>query len=187
MSKVFFTQSVIIGSLSLLLFAAPAFCDETNPPTRSPLAPWFKSVFGGEKQEVEKAPEPSLGRKILLWLPNRVLDLVDSVKLDLGVGLASGAVLRVTESAQIGYRDMDPASARIGNFGRRAPFLLERSNEFGVGSDLGTDPGRSICPGELGLGLDLLFVGAYLGVCVDEVFDFTLGLVGVDPKEDDLL
>ena len=44
---------------------------------------------------------------------------------------------------------------------------------------------RSVCPGEIGLGVDL-FLGVYAGICVDELADFATGIFFLDIKDDDL-
>jgi hypothetical protein len=43
-----------------------------------------------------------------------------------------------------------------------------------------------VCEAEIGLGLDVLLVGAYGGVCLDEVADFVGGIFLIDFKGDDL-
>ena len=153
-----------------------------NPSTarRSPKAGW------GDFQVVEEKGEYPFWAKMLLWVPNRLLDAVDMFRVDAGVGPAAGAVVRVTKWAQFGYREPMPASLRIGDLGRDWPVTVERSIESGIGPNFRASKERSICPGELGAGVDLLVVGVHAGVCVDEVFDFLAGVVFLDPKEDDI-
>ena len=43
-----------------------------------------------------------------------------------------------------------------------------------------------VTPGEIGVGLDALIVGAYAGLSIDELGDFVTGLVGIDLNDDDL-
>ena len=123
---------------------------------------------------------------VLLWLPNRVLDLWDVFRADVGVGPSFGAVVRVTKYGQLGYRQMAPASLRVGDFGRQMPFLIESSNELGVGPAYVDSSDRNVCDGEIGLGADVLVAGAYAGVCVDEFADFVAGIFFIDLKHDDL-
>ena len=123
---------------------------------------------------------------VVMWIPNRVLDFIDIFRADIGVGPSFGAVVRVTKYGQVGYRQMAPASLRIGDFGRQLPVMVESSNEFGVGPAYVESADREICAGEVGLGGDLLVAGAYAGICLDEVADFIGGIFFIDFKEDDL-
>jgi hypothetical protein len=142
---------------------------------------------GWEKLEPIQTGEGSpVWAQILLWVPNRVLDLIDIFRLDVGVGPSFGAVVRVTKYGQLGYRQMAPASLRIGDFGRQMPVLIESSNEFGVGPAYVDSADRKVCDGEIGLGADVLVAGAYGGVCVDEFADFVAGLFFIDLKDDDI-
>lgn len=123
---------------------------------------------------------------VVMWIPNRVLDLIDVFRVDVGVGPAFGAVARVTKFGQIGYRQMAPASLRIGDLGRQMPVMIESSSELGVGPAYVSSSDRDVCDGEIGLGADLLVAGAYGGICVDEFADFVAGIFFIDLKDDDL-
>lgn len=124
--------------------------------------------------------------EVLLYIPNRVLDLIDVFRVDVGVGASVGAVVRVTEYAQVGYRQMLPVSLRVGDFGRQFPVVVESSNEIGISPAFKQSSDRDICTAELGLGLDVLILGGYGGVCLDELADFIGGIFLVDFKGDDL-
>ena len=128
----------------------------------------------------------SFWRKALLYLPNRILDLIDIFKLDVGAGVGYGAILRPTKYLQAGYRDFNPGMLRVGLMGRRAPLMIEERMEEGLGSDYGRHSRRKVSPGEFGLGIDAGIVGAYGGVSVDSAADFILGIAGVDFEDDDL-
>lgn len=127
----------------------------------------------------------SFFNKALLWLPNRVIDLLDIFHIDIGVGPSFGAVVRATDSGQVGYRVMSPASLRAGLNGRNLPVFIERGMEAGMGPTFVNSFGRDVCPGELGAGVDLFLVGGYGGVCFDEALDFLVGIFGFDMMEDD--
>jgi len=142
---------------------------------------------GWEKLEPTQKGEGSpFWSQVLMWIPNRVLDLIDVFRVDVGVGPSFGAVVRVTKYGQLGFREVMPASIRVGDFGRQMPVLLETSNEFGVGPAYVNSADRNVCVGELGVGADALVAGAYAGVCVDEFADFVAGLFFIDLKDDDL-
>ncbi len=146
----------------------------------SPKAPW------NDISEMDQGPEEGsiLGilTDIVLYIPNRFLDLVDIFKLDLGVGPSAGVIVRATEHVQVGARFMLPASFRVGLMGRRLPAKLETNGEIAFGS---SDTDRIVCSAELGAGADL-FLSAYIGLCPDEFIDFLGGFILYDFKHDDL-
>lgn len=127
--------------------------------------------------------EQSFLSAVLLYIPNRVFDLVDIFKVDVGLGPAAGVVGRFSRYGQVGYRYVEP-SYRLGIRGRRFPYFVERHTESGAGGDFNQTPNRYVTPYELGLGADL-GVGAYVGVSFDELWDFVTGFVLYDPKQDD--
>lgn len=142
---------------------------------------------GWDKLEpTQKGDGSPFWSQLLMWLPNRVLDLIDVFRVDVGVGPSFGAVVRVTKYGQVGFREVMPASLRVGDFGRQMPVLLETSNEFGVGPAYVDSADRKVCDGEIGLGADALVAGAYAGVCVDEFADFLAGIFFIDLKDDDI-
>jgi len=122
---------------------------------------------------------------VFWYIPNRVLDLIDVFRVDVGVGASVGAVVRVTEYVQVGYRQMLPVSLRVGDFGRQFPVIVESSNEFGISPAFKQSADRQVCQAEIGLGGDILIVGAYGGVCLDELADFIGGFFMIDFKGDD--
>ena len=149
--------------------------------SRSPKKGW--GDFAVTEEEAPSSDNP--WRTALLWLPNRIVDFVDIFRVDVGVGPAVGGVVRVTRYGQAGIRMFKPAMVRVGDFGRQEPYMIERSNEFGVGPAYVKSKDRTVCDAEVGLGLDVFLVGGYGGICFDEVVDFIGGVFTADPKKDD--
>lgn len=165
------------------ILSAPAFAQDDGADREAAVSPkpgWGEFVVIEEKEEY-----PWWGRA-LLWLPNRVLDLIDVFRVDVGAGPSFGAVARVTKYGQVGYRVMSPASLRVGDFGRRSPVMLESSNEFGIGPAFVQSKDRDVCTGEIGAGVDLFLFGIYGGICVEELADFVAGIFFIDLRDDDL-
>lgn len=162
-----------------LFFLLVLFTYSAHAQDISPKDPW------GDLEQVEIKEQTTL-TKVLLWLPNRVADLTDIFKFDVGVGTSYGAVLRISKEGQLGFRRVPESSVRLGHFGRESPYILrvEKSNEVGVGPYFTQSKQRQVCKGELGIGVDL-FAGIYGGVCFDEIIDFVSGLGGGDFKGDD--
>lgn len=145
----------------------------------SPKKPW------GDVTISTKSKSRPWWSSVLLWVPNRVLDFIDIFRVDVGAGSAFGAVGRITKYGQFGYRQIAPLSVRVGLMGRRLPVMVEHSSEFGIGPGFVASHDRKVCKGEIGLGADLL-VGAYLGICTEEVLDFVAGIFFLDVSGDDL-
>lgn len=126
---------------------------------------------------------------LLLYLPNRFLDLIDMLRVDVGVLFGTGIKARVGNVAQVGLRSVGgfplPFMVRVGLFGRRVPLLLESESEWFVGFLGNVSDDRIPTWGEVGAGVDVFIVGAYAAVCVDEVLDFVGGLFFLDYKHDD--
>jgi hypothetical protein len=181
-------RTLILSLLTIVPFlvCTPASAQDSSPGSLKDLVPTSPKEGWKDFEPVQVNEGSPWWSEVLLWVPNRVLDFIDIFRVDVGVGPAFGAVARVTKYGQIGYRQMAPASLRVGDFGRELPLMLETSNEFGVGPAYVDSADRQVCPGEIGLGGDLLVAGAYAGICVDEVIDFLAGIVMIDLKEDDL-
>ena len=128
----------------------------------------------------------SLLVNILLYLPNRLLDLIDIVKADVGVGPSYGAVVRVTSYGQVGYRNFDTWSLRAGLHGRNSPVFIERVKESGFFTNFHESVVRKPDEFEIGGGVDLGIAGAYVGFAPEQLVDFFGGLFGFDPLSDDL-
>lgn len=183
----------VLSLLLCVLFLPTAATSEPNPLSpglsgseNDSVATSPKRAWGDFEVREEEIEEPTALREFLLWFPNRFLDFIDIFRIDLGVGPAVGGVVRVTKWGQAGIRTVSPASLRAGGFGRDWPIQVEHSSEFGIGPAFVQSHDRTVCPGELGAGVDLFIVGGYGGICFDELFDFLGGLFLYDVKSDDL-
>ena len=141
---------------------------------------------GSSSSSAAHGGESSIGRKILLYLPNRFLDLIDIFRVDVGIGPAAGGVVRITKYGQAGYRTFAPLSVRAGLMGRQPPLMVEESPEYGVGPSYVESKDREVGSMEVGAGVDLFVAGGYIGVDFYQIPDFFLGFFGVDYADDDL-
>lgn len=157
-------------------------------------APRFVFDDKDKKQDTEEVHEShSVGHALLLYIPNRIFDLFDIVRLRLrlGPGLAVGA--RVTELVDFevgGY-----ATVWAGIHGPRGrpviswPVGVENYGGFELSfidlSDEETGSGPHYGPAEIGLGLQALIIGADVGVEPWDALDFLAGLLFFDPNGDD--
>ncbi|MBX7139267.1 MAG: hypothetical protein K1X83_14930 [Oligoflexia bacterium] len=185
----FLAAALCSAVFSVFAQPSPALAQiSTEDVAVSPKSPWGEFTVvedgAGSAPAVESNRQP-VWAKILLWIPNRVMDAVDMVRVDVGAGVSAGAVARFSKYGQVGYRQMSPFSLRAGLFGRRPPVMVETSNEFGIGPGYVNSKDRKVCPGEFGLGLDFL-LGGYIGICTEEMVDFAAGLFFVDVMDDDI-
>jgi hypothetical protein len=135
----------------------------------------------------------SIADRLLWYVPNRLLDLTDMVRVRLRVGPGWGVSARATDHFHFfggNYR-----SAYVGLPGprypcrTRAPYGWEAQKGliwFGVDAtdSAAHPPGYS--PTEIDVGAHLLFVGAEVGCDVVEIVDFLGGLIFLDPSGDDV-
>lgn len=188
-----FLRHLSAGLLFWGLCAALVPCahaaSEDDALATSPKKPWGEFTVVEEPEadgSAEQSSGPAWWSQALMWIPNRVLDFFDVFRVDAGVGPAVGAVVRLSRYGQAGYRDMAPFSLRIGDFGRKAPIMVETSSEFGIGPGYINSADRKVCKGEVGAGLDVLLVGGYVGFCSEELLDFLAGIFFIDIMDDDI-
>ena len=130
---------------------------------------------------------------VAMYLPNRVLDVFDIVRLRVRVGPGIAADVRATEVASAfagsyasvyvglpGPRNRPLPKLPVGAESRSG--LQASLVDATVSDDIGPDYG----PGEFGAGVHLFFVGLDVGVDPLEVIDLVAGLFFIDLTNDDL-
>jgi hypothetical protein len=164
------------GSLGFLLLASTALADPSAAPLEPPAKP--RSAV-------------SIAWTALAYVPNRVFDLCDVVRLRARVGEGFAAGARVTKWGNVFVGSYD--ALWVGAPGPRGRASLP----FPVGweSDSGVDVGpigmssNSQAPnygvGEIGAGVQVYLLGAEAGVDVYELADFFAGFALVDFARDD--
>jgi hypothetical protein len=173
--------------LSMLLLAACATAPGVPPAPRISLAP----VDPPPQEEDDDSGGVVSG--ILLYLPNRLFDLLDVVRARVRVGPGLALDLRATEFADLYLGAY--TSVFVGLPGPRGepeinwPFGIESLAGVEVSvadasTGVGTDPGYGSF--EFGIGVQAFLVGFDVGVDPWEALDFVAGLVTLDPGSDDL-
>jgi len=137
--------------------------------------------------------ERSLFLGVLLYLPNRALDLIDIVRLRGRVGPGVAAGFRVTRAASMYAGSY--ASVYAGLPGPRSrktpksPIGLESLNGASL-SVLDLTSGLAVGPEytstEVGVSVQALLVGADVGFDPIEILDFLAGFLTIDIRDDDL-
>lgn len=135
-----------------------------------------------------------VGHAILLWLPNRVFDVLDVVRARVRVGPGWTFSARATE-----LFDINMGAHRtifVGLRGPRGepiiPWPLGLETFQGVelsvvdDTDAGGHRGPRYGPLEIGLGMQIFVIGVDVGVEPLELLDFVAGVFFFDPRNDDL-
>jgi len=126
---------------------------------------------------------------IVCYIPNRVFDLLDIVRLRLRVGPGLSAGVRATKLLS-GYAGVH-SSLYVGLRGPRGeqeiPWPLGFDNRAGAQVSLAdaTAGGTYYDPLEFGFEVQPLIVGVNVGIGVFEILDFVTGFVFIDLNDDD--
>ena len=146
----------------------------------------------GEEAPLEEEAPPSVARRVLTYLPNRVFDLLDVVRLRARLGRGLALSLRASEWADFYLGSYATLYAGLpGPRGRvlpRLPAGLESRSGVEV-SAVDATLGGPLAPDyglyEIGAGVQLTLVGFDVGVEPFEFLDFLAGWALRDPAHDD--
>ena len=136
---------------------------------------------------------PGALHTVLLYIPNRIFDVLDIVRARVRVGPGFALDLRATEFADFFLGAY--TSIFVGIPGPRTepeinwPFGIESRagaevSIIDASTGVGTAPDYGYL--ECGLGFQVLIIGLDLGVDPWELVDFACGIVTLDPEGDDL-
>jgi hypothetical protein len=152
---------------------------------------------GQKKAAPAAAPQATrhgFGHKVLLYIPNRIFDVLDVVRARVRIGPGFSVAARVTK-----YTDVFLGAYKSFYIGLPGPRQIPRvpwpggiESRSGLAASVADDtvtsydsnPRYSVT--EAGVGVQAILVGAEAGVDVAEVFDLALGLLFIDFREDDL-
>ena len=149
--------------------------------------------------DATKAAEPAkkephgVGHRLLFWIPNRIFDVLDLVRLRVRVGPGISVGVRATEIADVTIGAH--ATIWAGLHGPRSqpeipwPLGVETLATVEVSVlEAGSDDGRfgpQYGPLEIGFGTQLAIIGFDLGVEPYDALDLLAGIFLLDPKGDD--
>lgn len=163
-------RTMILALPLLIMIAVPAF---------------------GSEDETDNGP--GVLHRIVAYVPNRLLDVVDIVRSRLRVGPGVALGIRATEAADLFVGNYTTLYAGLpGPRNRRIPRLpvgiesrtgvevsaADVSTGFGAGPDYSST--------EFGFGLQAALIGLDVGMDPVELLDLITGLFFVDLREDDL-
>jgi hypothetical protein len=153
----------------------------------------FSAEAGPAWQEEAEAERHGVVHTILLYIPNRIFDILDMVRLRLRVGPGFAFDARATEVADLFIGAY--TSFFVGIPGPRGepeinwPFGIEslagiEASVADASTGAGTGPGYGAF--EFGVGAQFVLLGFDVGIDPWEIVDFVLGIVTIDPVHDDL-
>jgi hypothetical protein len=169
--------------IALVSFVCHAQADAQKDPKSEVIDP----------QEETASEGSSVLHQVVLYLPNRVFDLLDifRVRAEVGPGLAAG--VRATKAAQAYLGSHASIYAGLPGPRRKAsiplPVGLESHNGVAVSvldATVNGGVGPNYSPTEFGVSIHPLIFGLDVGIDPLEILDFAVGLVGFDIKDDDL-
>jgi hypothetical protein len=174
------------------LKSTPEASADTKTSTTDPVAAPSETALTPTDMVAEK-PKHSFGHKLLLYIPNRLLDVFDIVRLRIRVG----------PGFALGGRLTKPLSFFFGGYGTvfvglpgprlepivKLPFGLENYGGLSLSLLDSTNEGKfdpDYSPTEIGYSVQVLIIGADVDVDPIEVLDFATGFLFIDIREDDL-
>jgi hypothetical protein len=147
------------------------------------------STAGGQQDQVDKSDKGRTKHPILMYLPNRVFDLLDIFRVRVRVGPGISAGVRATKpvSAFVGFH----STLFVGLHGPRGkaefPWPVGIENRGGAQASLANlAPGNTYYgPLEIGAEVQPLIVGVNIGIEPFELLDFATGILCIDLQDDD--
>jgi hypothetical protein len=150
--------------------------------------------LGHAAEETSPAVEPhSILHKVAMYIPNRVLDILDVVRLRVRVGPGIALDARVTNLAAVFLGAYETVYAGLPGPRNGPTPKLPVGLESQIGAQVSIADvtaegaaGPDYGPAEIGLGAHVLLVGFDAGVEPLELLDLVAGLFFIDLRADDL-
>lgn len=204
--------------LGMRLLAAPLFLTiggcglfSPSPPSYASLE-YVREALDSSGHQARPMPDHvEVDEMLLMYLPNRFLDLFDLFKIDIGIGPGVGVEVYATENAWIGYKNLrawrGALDGRASGFyeeghykewhlgdrvsdnaasGRAPLWAIHQMRPFESPLDPGVPAVAPVGRNAWDVGAMIhLFIGVEALVRPFELFDFVVGLWGDDPAGDD--
>lgn len=144
---------------------------------------------GGDDGAMARSPDHSTVVTVLLYPVNRILDIFDIFRINIGFGPGYGINVRATKLLQAGVESYSTLRVGLGKesgiWNPRYGIVYTESEPFTAGASLAYMGGRQRGTMEVGTTVHLGFVGAEAAIDLAEIADFFLGFAMIDFKEDD--
>ncbi|MHC4923807.1 MAG: hypothetical protein ACYTG4_06975 [Planctomycetota bacterium] len=159
--------------LAVMLFTLPA-CAATSTPEADMTFGADLYANAQDSVDIEQEDDSSFVGTLVLWLPNRVLDLFDIAK---ATDVAQGMFLNLT-SVGVGLQTLRSLPAYAG---------VESAVGAGpLGVDMTAGLGWDHSPTDVRLEVHPVLAGAHVAVDPVAIVDFILGIFTIDISDDDL-
>tara|TARA_B100000315_G_C14575029_1_gene587489 strand:- start:1981 stop:2508 length:528 start_codon:yes stop_codon:yes gene_type:complete len=136
-----------------------------------------------------RSPDHSTVVMALLYPVNRIFDIFDIFRMNVGFGLGYGINVRATKVLQAGVESYSTVRIGLGKesgiWNPRYGILYTESEPFTAGASVAYMGGRQRGTMEVGTTVHLGFIGAEAAIDLAEIADFFLGFAVIDFKEDD--
>jgi hypothetical protein len=184
--------SVLSLSIFMLLAASPqpGYAAGQNTPASAQAGPQETAPPAPEKQDqVGKSDKERTKHPILMYLPNRIFDLMDifRVRVRVGPGISAGVRATTPVSAFVGFHNSVFAGLPGPRGTAEFPWPAGIENRGGAQVsvvDMSTKE-TYYDPLEIGLEAHPLIVGFNFGIGVFELLDFATGFLFIDLQRDD--
>ena len=144
---------------------------------------------GSDDGSMTRSPDHSTIVTVLLYPVNRILDIFDIYRMNLGFGPGYGINVRATKVLQAGVESYSTLRVGLGKesgiWNPRYGIVYTESEPFTAGASLAYMGGRQRGTMEVGTTVHLGYVGTEAAIDLAEIADFFLGFAMVDFKEDD--
>ena len=144
---------------------------------------------GNDETSMARSPDHLAVVSVLLYPVNRILDIFDIFRMNIGFGPGYGINIRATKVLQAGLESYSTLRVGLGKesgiWSPRYGIVYTESEPFTAGVSLAYMGGRQRGMMEVGTTVHLGFVGADAAIDLAEIADFLLGFAMIDFKEDD--
>ncbi len=169
-NKAFYTNLILV--CLCLIIVNPAIAKNSSNSSQLPRSPSHSTVV-----------------TILLYPVNRVLDVFDIFRANIGFGPGYGINVRATKALQLGLENYDTVRIGLGKesgiWNPRYGILYTEAEPFTAGASLAYMGGRQRGLWEFGTTIHLVHVGTEAAIDLSEIADLLLGFIMIDFKEDD--
>ncbi len=146
-------------------------------------------AHAADDDAMARSPDHSTIVTVLLYPVNRILDIFDIFRINVGFGPGYGINVRATKALQVGVESYETFRVGLGKesgiWNPRYGVVYTEAEPFTAGASLAYMGGRQRGAMEVGTTVHLGIIGAEGAIDLAEIADFVLGFVLIDFKEDD--
>ncbi|MHC4820625.1 MAG: hypothetical protein ACYTDX_02755 [Planctomycetota bacterium] len=173
--------------LAVMLFTLPA-CAATSTPEADMTFGADLYANAQDSVDIEQEDDSSFVGTLVLWLPNRVLDLFDIAKAGVNAGPGIGVNAKATDFAQGMFLNRTSVGVGLQTL-RSLPAYAGVESAVGAGPlgvDMTAGLGWDHSPTDVRLEVHPVLAGAHVAVDPVAIVDFILGIFTIDISDDDL-